>query len=64
MKLDVLKLIKKTRNVINPRYDMRIRDINTIYDSSADKVEAISKAFVFGYAQGVKAQKKGSAFNG
>lgn len=63
MKLDVLKLIAKTRNVINPCYDMRLRDINTIYYASASKVEAISNAFVLGYAQGVKAQKKGRAFN-
>lgn len=56
-KMDVMKKIKKMRGGINTYYDMDIEDMEKIYNSSNDGFSLISNAFVFGYIQGMKAQK-------
>ena len=63
-RLNTLKTIDKTRGKINPNYDMTMEDIRTLYEKNISKVDAMLDSFVLGYAQGVKAQKKGRAYNG
>lgn len=63
-RLNTLKTIDKTRGKINPNYDMTMKDIITLYEKNISKVDAMLDSFVLGYAQGVKAQKKGRAYNG
>lgn len=63
-RLNTLKTIDKTRGKINPNYDMTMKDIRTLYEKKISKVDAMLDSFVLGYAQGVKAQKKGRAYNG
>lgn len=43
---------------------MTMKDIRTLYEKNISKVDAMLDSFVLGYAQGVKAQKKGRAYNG
>lgn len=62
-KLNTLEIIKNTQNKINPIYEMRSRDIVEISNYSDCGIMAIINAFIFGYAQGVKAQKKGCAYS-
>lgn len=64
MYINTLKTIDKTRGEINPNYDMTMKDIRTLYEKNISKVDAMLDSFVLGYAQGVKAQKKGRAYNG
>lgn len=59
-----LDLIKTTKDKINADYDITITDIIELKDSSVDTFNLICNTFVLGYAQGVKAQKKGCAYNG
>ena len=63
-RLNTLKTIDKTRGKINPNYDMTMKDIRTLYEKNVSKVDEMLATFVLGYAQGVKAQKKGRAYNG
>lgn len=56
-KMNVMKKIQETRGGINPYYDMDIEDMKKIYNNSNDGFSLISNAFVFGYIQGMKAQK-------
>lgn len=56
-KMNVMKKIQETRRGINPYYDMTIEDMQKIYDGSNDGFSLIANAFVFGYIQGMKAQK-------
>lgn len=60
--IDTLELIKNTKRKINPNYNAKIREIDAIYSSSIDKIQLILNAFTFGYAQGVKAQKRNKAY--
>ena len=62
--VDVLKTIEKTKGRINSEYSMSIHDALNIKNSSKCTSEVAYNAFLFGYAQGVKAQKKGVAFHG
>lgn len=61
--VDALKLINITKGNINGNYDMSIGNVVDIKNGSKDTYDLICNAFVFGYAQGVKAQKKGCAYN-
>ncbi|WP_279153794.1 hypothetical protein [Thomasclavelia cocleata] len=61
---NVLNLIRNTKGTLNPNYTMKIVDAYDIKDNSNGCYDMIYNAFVFGYAQGVKAQKKGCAYNG
>lgn len=56
-KMDVMKKIQEMKGNINPYYDMDIEDIRTLLDSTHDRYMLIHNAFVFGYFQGMKAQK-------
>ena len=56
-KMNVMKKIQEMRGKINIYYDMDIEDMGKIYNSSSDGFSLISNAFVFGYFQGMKAQK-------
>lgn len=62
--VNALKIIEENKHKINDQYDLRLHDIINIKNNYKGVCEVISNAFVFGYAQGVKAQKKGRAFNG
>lgn len=62
--VNALKLIEITKGNINSNYVMSIDNIFDIKNSSKDIYSIIYNAFVFGYAQGTKAQKKGCAYNG
>lgn len=62
MKLNTLNTIEKAKGKINPYYDLRWEDIAAITEASNGKFDIMCKLFVFGYAQGVKAQKKGKAY--
>lgn len=61
--VNALNLINITKGKINGNYDMDIGNIVDIKNSSKDTFDLICNAFVFGYAQGAKAQKKGCAYN-
>lgn len=61
--VNALNLIKITKGNINSNYDMSIGNILDIKNGSKDTYDLICNAFVFGYAQGAKAQKKGCVFN-
>lgn len=56
-KMNVIKKIQEMRGKINIYYDMDIEDMEKIYISSNDGFSLISNAFIFGYIQGMKAQK-------
>lgn len=62
MKLNTLNTIEKVKGKINPYYDLRPRDMVTIIENSNDNYDIMCMLFVLGYAQGVKAQKKGKAY--
>ena len=61
--VNALKLIKNTTNNINPNYDATVDNLIDMRNSSKGMFNLMYKSFIFGYAQGVKAQKKGRAFN-
>lgn len=52
---------------INPRYDMKQKEIEEIYENIDSPIKAICVSFRFGYLQGIKAAKaemrKGGAVN-
>lgn len=56
-KMNVMKKTQEMRGKINIYYDMDVEDMKKIYISSNDGFSLISNAFVFGYMQGMKAQK-------
>lgn len=56
-KMNVMKKTQEMRGKINIYYDMDVEDMKKIYISSNDSFSLISNAFVFGYMQGMKAQK-------
>ena len=63
-RLNTLKTIENTKGKINTHYDLTYDDIVKIEDISKGMIDIICNCFIFGYAQGVKAQKKGRAYNG
>lgn len=62
--VNTLKLIKNTKGKINRGYILSIDNIVELKSNSRDIYDLIYNTFIFGYAQGVKAQKKGCAYNG
>lgn len=56
-KMNVMKKIQEIRGNINPYYDMDIEDMEKIYNNSHGVFSLISNTFIFGYIQGMKAQK-------
>lgn len=61
--VDALKVINNTMGRICPDYDLSMEQLNAIKNSHDQLFNIICNAFVFGYTQGVKAQKKGRAYN-
>lgn len=61
--VNALKVIDETKGKINSDYDACFENIFNIKNISNNYFDMICNAFVFGYAQGVKAQKKGRAYN-
>lgn len=58
MRINTINTIEKYIGKINPRYDMTVSDVQNIYENAhGDTFEMITSAFVFGYAQGTKAEK-------
>ena len=55
--INALKTIERTRNKINPRYDMTIHHIQVLLSESSTAYELACNSFIFGYAQGIKAVK-------
>lgn len=54
---NALKTIERTRDKINPRYDMTIHHIQVLLSESSTAYELACNSFCFGYAQGIKAEK-------
>ncbi len=63
-RLNTLRTIENAKGKINTYYDLTYDDIEKIEKASKGHFDLICKFFVFGYAQGAKAQKKGRAYNG
>lgn len=61
--INTLKQIETTKRKINWNYGVTIMNMNDIKHNSKCIYDLMYNAFLFGYAQGVKAQKKGRAFN-
>lgn len=62
--VDALKAVNNARNKINPEYGLSIKNAIDIKKSGQDDwLETINNAFIFGYVQGAKAQKKGRAYH-
>lgn len=61
-RVNVEKTIKKIAGKINPFYDLYTDQMYAINNMSKNRGELIGNAFILGYMQGVKAQKKGRAF--
>lgn len=62
--INTFKVINETKGKINCQYDACFDNVVAIKNNSNNYFDMICNAFVFGYAQGVKAQKKGRAYNG
>lgn len=58
--INTMKTIEQWRKNegFNTHYDLYIRNIEDIYKNNTNVVEMIIDAFVFGYAQGSKAERK------
>lgn len=54
---NALKTIERTRNKINPRYDMTVHHIQVLLSESSTACELACNSFTFGYAQGIRAAK-------
>ena len=52
-----MEKIESTRSKVNPYYDMRVKDLQEIYENSQSVFDCIANGFRFGYLQGVKAAK-------
>lgn len=52
---NIVKLIEKANDCIEDRYDLSVRNMNEIYQSSSDAYDMICNGFRFGYMQGLKA---------
>ena len=52
------KVIKVSRKHITTHYDMTTEQLNNIRDNSKGIFEMIGTAFMFGFGQGMKYQKK------
>lgn len=62
-RLNTVKTINNAKGRINSHYDLTYDDIVKIEDISKGMFDIICNCFIFGYAQGVKAQKKGCAYS-
>ncbi|MFZ7987060.1 hypothetical protein KSU11_03165 [Fusobacterium nucleatum] len=58
MYANVEKVIKECENNLTTHYDMTTEQLNNIRDNSKGIFEMIGTAFMFGFGQGMKYQKK------
>lgn len=54
---NVMDKIEKTREIVDNKYDMSLQNMWEIIRNSKDELDLSSNSFVFGYLQGVKAEK-------
>ena len=57
------KVIKESRKHLTTYYDMTFDQLNDIHDNSKGIFEMIGTAFMFGFGQGMKYQKKRGKVN-
>lgn len=57
------KVIKESRKHLTTYYDMTFDQLNDIRDNSKGIFEMIHKAFMLGFGQGIKCQKKRGKVN-
>ena len=55
---NVIGKIEETREILNTNYDMSLKNMREIISCSKNEFEISSNSFVFGYLQGMKAEKK------
>ena len=63
MYANVEKVIKECENNLTTHYDMTTEQLNNIRDNSKGIFEMIGTAFMFGFGQGMKYQKKRGKVN-
>ncbi len=56
-RLSAPAIVERTRRKVNERYDMSIRDVRELERGYGAGYDLIFATFVFGYAQGIKAEK-------
>lgn len=54
---NVMETVRSQRGIINPKYDMTIKNIDVIREQSRDTCDMICNSFCFGYIHGLKAAK-------
>lgn len=54
---NTMEKIKETRNNLDKNYDMSLQSMREIISNSKNAFDVSSDSFVFGYMQGVKAEK-------
>lgn len=54
---NAMHVIEKTKGTIDERYDMCVEHIVDIKEQSHDFYDLICNGFIFGYAQGMKAER-------
>lgn len=57
MNCNAIKVIEGMQNKINPRFDASVKEFQDIARAYPDKLDLVSAAFIFGYAQGQKAER-------
>ena len=57
------KVIKESRKHLTTHYDMTTEQLNNIRDNSKGIFEMIGTAFIFGFGQWIKCQKKKGKVN-
>ncbi len=57
MNCNAVKVIKEMRGKINPRFDASVKELQDIARVYPDRFDLVHCAFVFGYAQGQKAER-------
>lgn len=59
-----MRTAKETAKLINPHYALTTKNAYEIRESTGGQLDAIHYAFIFGYAQGAKAEKATRAKEG
>lgn len=57
MNCNAVKVIEGMQNKINPRFNMSAKELQDIERAYPDRFSLVFHAFVFGYAQGQKAER-------
>lgn len=65
MNCNAVKVVERMRKKINPRFDASVIEFKELVKAYPGKFELMNAAFIFGYAQGQKAEsarrKRGAA---